>query len=160
MAIGAAGLMGIPVAENFNNPFAARNVRDFWNRWHITLSVYMRDVVFSPLSKFLVRLFGFARANHAIAVAIVVVFLLVGIWHGVGWNFAAYGAVHALGVVVNHYYTIGLKIWLGRDGFKAYNVNPWIRAGAISLTFCYCAASLLFFANTLAEIQGIFASLK
>ena len=58
MAIGAAGLIGIPVAENFDNPFAARNVKDFWNRWHITLSTYMRDVVFAPLSKFLVRLGG------------------------------------------------------------------------------------------------------
>ena len=47
-------LIGIPVPENFDNPFAARNVKDFWNRWHITLSAWMRDVVFSPLSKFLV----------------------------------------------------------------------------------------------------------
>ena len=85
MAIGAAGLIGIPVAENFNNPFAARNVKDFWNRWHITLSSYMRDVVFAPLSKNLVRAMGPAYANHAIALTITVVFLLVGVWHGVGW---------------------------------------------------------------------------
>ena len=57
IAIGGAGLMGIPVAENFANPFAARNMKDYWNRWHITLSLYMRDVVFSPLSKALVRSF-------------------------------------------------------------------------------------------------------
>jgi D-alanyl-lipoteichoic acid acyltransferase DltB (MBOAT superfamily) len=160
MAIGAAGLIGIPVAENFNNPFAARNVRDFWNRWHITLSQYMRDVVFAPLSKFLVRLTGPAFANHAIALTIVVVFLLVGIWHGAGWNFAAFGAAHALGVVVNHYYTIGLKKWLGRDGFKAYNLNPWIRAAAVALTFCYCAATLFLFANTFPEMKEIFSSMR
>ncbi|MEP6669620.1 MAG: MBOAT family O-acyltransferase [Chthoniobacter sp.] len=159
MAIGAAGLMGIPVTENFDIPFAARNVKDFWNRWHITLSAYMRDVVFNPLSKFLVRLFGPAQANHAIALAIVVVFLLVGIWHGVGWNYAAFGAAHALGVVVNHYYTIGLKKWLGRDGFRAYNANGWIRSAAVCVTFCYCAASLFLFANTFSEITAIFASL-
>jgi D-alanyl-lipoteichoic acid acyltransferase DltB (MBOAT superfamily) len=160
MAIGAAGLMGIPVVENFNNPFAARNVKDFWNRWHITLSLYMRDVVFSPLSKFLVRAFGPGRANHAIAVAIFLVFLLVGIWHGVGWNFAAYGAVHAIGVVTNHYYTIGLKKWLGRDGFKAYNANPWVHALAVVVTFCYCGGSLIFFANTFADLKGILAALR
>src|ERR1051325_10363803 len=51
IAIGSAGLMGISVAENFDTPFAARNIKDFWNRWHITLSHYMRDVLFSPLSK-------------------------------------------------------------------------------------------------------------
>jgi D-alanyl-lipoteichoic acid acyltransferase DltB (MBOAT superfamily) len=160
MAIGVAGLIGIPVAENFNDPFAARNVKDFWNRWHITLSLYMRDVVFSPLSKFLVRLTGVAYADHAIALTIVVVFLIVGVWHGVGWNFAAYGAAHALGVVVNHYYTIFLKKRLGRDGFKAYNANPWIHAAAISLTFCYCAATLFLFANTFPQMREIFSELR
>ena len=160
MAIGAAGLIGIPVAENFNNPFAARNVKDFWNRWHITLSTWMRDVVFAPLSKFLVRLTGPAFANHAIALTIVVVFLLVGIWHGAGWNFAAFGAAHALGVVANHYYTIGLKRWLGRDGFKAYNSNPWIHGIAVALTFCYCAASFFLFANTFPEMKEIIAAMR
>jgi D-alanyl-lipoteichoic acid acyltransferase DltB (MBOAT superfamily) len=160
MAIGAAALIGIPVPENFENPFAARNVRDFWNRWHITLSQYMRDVVFAPLSKFFARLLGPANINHAIALTIVVVFLLIGIWHGVGWNFAAYGAAHALGVVTNHYYTIFLKKRLGREGFKAYNENRWIHAVAVALTFCYCAASLFLFANTFPEMKEIFAALR
>jgi D-alanyl-lipoteichoic acid acyltransferase DltB (MBOAT superfamily) len=160
MAIGAAGLIGIPVPENFDNPFAARNVKDFWNRWHITLSQWMRDVVFAPLSKSLVRLAGPARADHAIALAIVIVFLLIGIWHGVGWNFAAYGAVHALGVVSNHYYTIFLKKKLGREGFKAYNENRFIHAVAIVLTFCYCGASLFFFANTFPGMKEILSVLK
>jgi D-alanyl-lipoteichoic acid acyltransferase DltB (MBOAT superfamily) len=160
MAIGAAGLIGIPVPENFENPFAARNVKDFWNRWHITLSIWMRDVVFSPLSKFLVGKFGIRRADHAIALAIAIVFLLVGIWHGAGWNFVAYGAAHALGVVANHYYTIFLKTKLGREGFKAYNENQWIRGVAIVLTFCYCAASLIFFANTFPQIREILSTLR
>ena len=160
MAIGAAGLMGIAVPENFNNPFAARNVKDFWNRWHITLSVWMRDVVFSPLSKFLVTKMGIKLADHAIALTITIVFLLVGIWHGCGWNFAVYGAAHALGVVTNHYYTIFLKKKLGREGFKAYNENHWIRAIAVVLTFCYCGASLIFFANTFPQIKEIFFILK
>jgi len=160
MAIGAAGLIGVPVAENFDNPFAARNVKDFWNRWHITLSHWMRDMVFAPLSKFLVRFTGPAFVNHAIALTIVVVFLLVGIWHGVGWNYAAFGAAHALGVVVNHYYTIGLKKWLGRDGFNAYNKNPWIHGVAVVLTFCYCAATMFLFANTFPEMKEIFSELR
>ena len=160
MAIGAAGLMGVPVPENFDNPFAARNVKDFWNRWHITLSVWMRDVVFSPLSKFLVTKMGIQLADHAIALTITIVFLLVGIWHGCGWNFAVYGAVHALGVVANHYYTIFLKKKLGREKFKAYNENKLIRAIAVVLTFCYCGASLIFFANTFPQIKEIFSVLR
>jgi len=160
MAIGAAALIGIPVPENFENPFAARNVKDFWNRWHITLSTWMRDVVFSPLSKYFVGKFGIKLADHAITLTIVIVFLLVGIWHGAGWNFLAFGAMHALGVVVNHYYTIFLKKRLGRDGFKAYNSNRSIHVLAVALTFCYCAASFIFFANTFSEIMRIFGELK
>jgi len=160
LAIGAAGLIGIPVPENFNNPFAARNVKDFWNRWHITLSSWMRDVVFSPLSKYFVHVLGVRLADHAIALTIAIVFLLVGVWHGVGWNFVAYGATHALGVVTNHYYTIFLKRKLGRERFKAYNENRWIHAAAVALTFCYCGASLIFFANTFPQIQNIFESLR
>jgi D-alanyl-lipoteichoic acid acyltransferase DltB (MBOAT superfamily) len=160
LAIGAAAFIGIPVPENFDNPFIARNVKEFWNRWHITLSGWMRDVVFSPLSKFLVRVLGASATNHAIAITIFVVFLLIGIWHGVGWNYAAYGAVHALALVVNHYYTLFLKRKLGRDGFKAYNENPWIRAVGTIMTFGYCAASMMFFANTFPQIQEIFSALR
>jgi D-alanyl-lipoteichoic acid acyltransferase DltB (MBOAT superfamily) len=160
MAIGAAALIGIPVLENFNNPFATRNLKEFWNCWHITLSQWMRDILFAPLSKFLVRVMGPARVNHAIALAIFVVFLLIGIWHGAGWHYAIFGVVQAIGVVANHYYTIGLKKWLGRGGFKAYNENRWIHAVAVVSTFCYFAASLLFFANSIAQIKHILRILR
>ena len=160
MAIGAAGLIGIPVLENFADPFGARNVKVFWNRWHITLSQYFRDVVFAPLSKYFVTLLGPLRINHAIALTIVVVFLLIGIWHGVGWNYAAFGAAHALGLVVNHYYTIGLKKSLGAAGFKAYNSNSWIHAAAVAATFCYCAATLFLFANTFPEMKEILSTIR
>lgn len=160
MAIGAAALIGIPVPENFDNPLIARNMKDFWNRWHITLSIWMRDVVFSPLSKFLVGKFGISLADHAIALTIAIVFLLVGVWHGAGWNFLAFGAAHALGVMTNHYYTILLKKRLGREGFKAYNANAWIHAVAVVLTFCYAAACLFLFANNVADMKTIFASFR
>ena len=160
MAIGAAGLMGIAVPENFENPFAARNVKDFWNRWHITLSVWMRDMVFSPLSKYLVGNFGIKLADHAIVLTILVTFLLIGIWHGVGWNYAAFGLAQALGVATVHYYTIFLKKRLGREGFKSYNENHWIRGAGITITFCYYAATLFMFANTFAEMKQIFLILK
>jgi D-alanyl-lipoteichoic acid acyltransferase DltB (MBOAT superfamily) len=160
MAIGAASLIGVPVPENFENPLAARNMREFWNRWHITLSAWMRDVVFSPLSKFLVRIMGISQANHAIALTIVFVFLLIGIWHGVGWNYALFGLAQALGVVTVHYYTLFLKKHLGREGFKAYTQNALVHAAAVCLTFCYYAATLFLFANTLPQMHKIFSLLK
>jgi len=160
MAIGCAGLMGISITENFDNPFAARNPRDLWNRWHISLSLWMRDYVFSPLSKTLVRIVGPQAANHAIAATIFVVFLLVGVWHGVGWNFVAYGAVHALGVTANHYYTIALKKRLGKERFAAYNNNRIIKAVAVTGTFIFAAASLFLFANDWNQIKNIFSNLR
>ena len=160
MAIGAAGLVGVPVPENFDSPLTARNVRIYWNRWHITLSQYMRDVVFAPLSKLLARLLGPAATNHAVALSILVVFLLLGVWHGVGWNYAAFGAAHGFGLVANHYYTLGLKRRLGLEGFKKYNSNPWIHAAAVTTTFCYCGACLFLFANTFPEMKAIISSMR
>jgi D-alanyl-lipoteichoic acid acyltransferase DltB (MBOAT superfamily) len=160
MAIGAAGLIGIPVPENFQDPFAARNMREFWNRWHITLSQWMRDVVFSPLSKYLARVMGPSQVNQAVAVTIFVVFLLIGIWHGAGWNYAVFGLLQGVGVVTTHYYTIGLKKWLGRDGFKAYNSNRWIQAIAVVITFCFFSATLFFFANSPKDIKEIISALN
>jgi D-alanyl-lipoteichoic acid acyltransferase DltB (MBOAT superfamily) len=160
MAIGAAALIGIPVPENFEDPFAARNMREFWNRWHITLSQWMRDIGFAPLSKYFVRVMGPVKANHAVALAVAVVFFLIGVWHGVGWNYALFGLAQSLGVVTVHYYTIFLKNRLGRDKFKAYNENPWIRAGAVTVTFCYYAATLFLFANTVPQMKEIFAALR
>jgi len=160
MAIGCAGLIGIPVIENFNNPFAARNMREFWNRWHISLSQYMRDVCFSPLSKYFARLFGPNHTNHAIALTIMIVFLLIGIWHGTGWNYVAFGFLNGVGVITTHYYTIGLKKWLGRDGFKAYNSNGWIYAISATITFFYFSATLFFFANSPADMEKIISVLR
>ena len=160
IAIGGAGLMGIRVAENFADPFAARNVKDFWNRWHITLSLYMRDIVFSPLSKFLVRSTGPKYANHAIALTIAVVFVLVGIWHGAGGHYLAFGLAHALAVVANHYYTIGLKKWLSREAFIAYQKSRLIKWIAISMTFCYISASFFLFANTFEDMRIILRNIR
>jgi D-alanyl-lipoteichoic acid acyltransferase DltB (MBOAT superfamily) len=160
IAIGGAGLMGIPVAENFASPFAARNLKDFWNRWHITLSQYMRDVVFTPLSKTLVRVFGPARANHAIALTIFVVFLLIGVWHGVRWHYVAFGVAQGLGVSANHYYTIALKKWLGKQGFAAYNRSRAIHAAAVTFTFVYVAASMFLFANDGSAVRAFAPMLR
>jgi D-alanyl-lipoteichoic acid acyltransferase DltB (MBOAT superfamily) len=160
IAIGGAGLMRFAVAENFANPFAARNVGEFWNRWHITLSQFMREVVFSPLSKALVQAFGPAQANHAIALAILVVFLLVGVWHGAGWNYLMFGVAHALGVGANHYYTIGLKKWLKKETYAAYNRSRTIHAMAVTLTFIYVTFSYFAFANDWDAMKNIFSMFR
>ncbi len=147
IAIGLAALVGIRVKENFNNPFAAKNVKDFWNRWHITLSEYTRDVIFAPLSKSLIKKLGVKYTNSCIALTILVVFVVIGIWHGVGWQFVIFGVIHAVGVIANHYYTVFMKRRLGKERYKAYNENRLVNAAAVVLTFGYVAASFIVFAN-------------
>ena len=159
LAIGAAGLLGLGVDENFDQPLAARNVKEFWNRWHITLSTWMRDVLFTPLSKAGVRLVGPRYANHAIALAIVVVFLTVGVWHGIGWGFLLFGALHAAGVVANHYYGLLLKQLLGKRRLRAYLDSRLVHAAAVATTQLYVAATFFFFANDAASVAKIMAAL-
>jgi D-alanyl-lipoteichoic acid acyltransferase DltB (MBOAT superfamily) len=155
MAIGVSGLLGIEVAENFDRPFMARNFQEFWTRWHITLSTWIRDLVFTPLSKSLIRRFGPKSANHMIAASILVSFLIVGIWHGKGMNFLMFGALQGIGLVTVHYYTAWLKRRLGRDGFAAYRKNKFIRAVATVMTFTYFSFTLFFFANTWEQMHMI-----
>ena len=148
MAIGLAALLGIRVKENFDNPFAARNVKEFWNRWHITLSEYTRDVIFTPVTKGMVKKLGVRYTNLSISVAVLCVFLVIGVWHGVGIFFVIFGLIHAVGVISNHYYTVWLKRVLGKERYKAYNENRLVNAVAIALTFFYVATSFAAFANS------------
>lgn len=160
MAIGTAGLLGIRVIENFDRPFQARNPQDFWNRWHISLSLYLRDMIFSPLSKALIRRFGPASTPHTVAVAAFAVFLAMGLWHGIAWNFLIHGILQGCGVVACHYYTIFLKKRLGKQGYIAYQKDWRFRWAATGGTFVFAAASLFFFANSLSREAEIFHLLR
>jgi D-alanyl-lipoteichoic acid acyltransferase DltB (MBOAT superfamily) len=155
MVIGVSGLLGIEVAENFDRPFLARNFQEFWTRWHITLSTWIRDLVFTPLSKSLMRRFGPKSANHVIAASIVISFLAVGVWHGKGLNFLVFGALQGLGLVSVHYYTVWLKKKLGRERFGAYRKNKVILTVSTLMTFAYFSLTLFFFANTWEEMRMI-----
>ena len=160
MAVGTAGLIGIRIDENFNAPFRSRNIQEFWTRWHITLSSYMRDTVFSPLSKVLIRQFGSHATPHAIAISSFAVFVAIGAWHGLAWNFLIFGALHGLGIVSYHYYTIWLKKRLGKLGYSAYINNRLVRAAAISVTFLFVAGTEFFFANSLDAARAIMKILR
>ncbi|MBI1860730.1 MAG: hypothetical protein HYR96_07425 [Deltaproteobacteria bacterium] len=154
IAIGTAGLLGIRVKENFNQPFAARNIKDFWNRQHITLSEYMQTIVFLPLTKTLIHRLGPQSAHWAIILGITVVFSLIGLWHGLGWNFFLFGLTHAAGVTFNYLYGLGLKS-LPRERLRAYQRSRTVHAVAVLLTFLFVSATFLLFANSLAEIDRI-----
>jgi len=92
IAIGSAKIMGYDLMENFRRPFAARTLREFWQRWHISLTRWMMDYLYLPLSK---KLSG--RSGRAMATCIV--FLIVGLWHGAAWNFVLFGICVGLALV-------------------------------------------------------------
>ena len=92
MAIGLGRLFSIELPVNFREPYLSRNPREFWQRWHITLSYWLRDYVY-------IRMGG----RESYVRNILVVFALVGLWHGAGWNFVAWGIYHAVLVIGYHF---------------------------------------------------------
>jgi D-alanyl-lipoteichoic acid acyltransferase DltB (MBOAT superfamily) len=158
MVVATAACCGIEIQENFDAPFTARNLQDFWKRWHMTLGIYLRDLVFSPLSKFIATKQGGRNIQHAVAISIFCVFLVIGVWHGVGWNFALYGAVHGVGVVTVHYYTQFLRKKLSRKAYQDYMANRFIKGAGIVLTQSFAALSLILFANPLPAVGRLLHS--
>jgi D-alanyl-lipoteichoic acid acyltransferase DltB (MBOAT superfamily) len=91
MAIGVGKLLGFSITRNFNNPFFALNVADFWRRWHMSLTSWITDYVFTPLS------FQFRRWGKAgMILAIIINMVVVGLWHGANWTFVVFGLYHGL----------------------------------------------------------------
>lgn len=102
MAIGLGRMLGFNLPENFNHPYVARSVTDFWRRWHISLSGWLRDYLFMPLSLRFRRM-----GKPGVFFALMITFTLCGMWHGAGWNFVIWGAVHG--------FFLGMEQWfLGR----------------------------------------------
>lgn len=89
MAIGLSKLLGFKITPNFNFPFFARNIADFWRRWHISLTTWLTEYVFTPLS---ITFRDLGKAG--VSLAIIINFTLVGIWHGANWTYVAFGFMH------------------------------------------------------------------
>lgn len=98
IAIGVAGLFGVTLPENFANPYVQPNITRFWQAWHITLSSWLRDYIFFPLSRTLLGRFGRRFSAPIMAVAHLVTMIIAGLWHGFGTGFIAWGAWHGIGL--------------------------------------------------------------
>jgi D-alanyl-lipoteichoic acid acyltransferase DltB (MBOAT superfamily) len=95
IAIGTALLLGFRFPDNFNAPYTAVSIRDFWRRWHMTLSSWLRDYLYIPLG-------GNRKGRVRTYVNLMVTFLLAGLWHGAGWTFIFWGGLHGLGLTGEH----------------------------------------------------------
>jgi alginate O-acetyltransferase complex protein AlgI len=155
--IGAAGLLGFRLPENFNRPWLARNVLDFWDRWHITLTHWIRDYVFMTSYKTAATRFPRAARYWSYALLFVALFL-AGVWHGTTSGFVMFGVLNGLGAAVTRAYGDLLRATLGRKGVDAYLRNPVMRLVAVVTTLHYVCLSQLFFSSDFETAIKILAS--
>ena len=106
MAIGIAKMLGFDLPANFNSPYRAGTVTDFWRRWHLSLTSFLREYIYFPLG-------GSRRGKLRTYVNIMVVYLVSGLWHGASWTFVLWGVFHGLFQVLERMLgKLYRKVWL------------------------------------------------
>ena len=121
MAVGSSNILGIQTPMNFNKPFLSIDIKDFWTRWHITLSIWLRDFVFSRVLMQVIRKKWFKNRLHNAAYAYMVNMLVMGFWHGISVSYIAYGFYH--GVLMS-----GFEIYQKKSTFyKKHKNKTWYK---------------------------------
>ena len=151
ISIGAALLFGIAAPENFEAPFSAASPSEYWRRWHITLTLWLTDYVFTPL-----RMATRGLGKFGLVVSLTINMVLIGLWHGFQWSFAVFGLVHAL--------YLSVDALTSGDRRRYYKRYPWAGrlAGKIGpvLTFNLVAVAFVCFrARTIGDIVFVFQHL-
>jgi alginate O-acetyltransferase complex protein AlgI len=152
MAVGSARVLGYELMENFDRPYWATSVTDFWRRWHISLSTWFRDYVYIPL--------GGGRVSPGRRVFnVAVVFLLSGLWHGANWTFIAWGAFHGLLLIAT---AAIAKLWKQHSGaLDNFASLRWLGRGCgIVLTFhLVCFGWVMFRADSMPHVGELLSRL-
>jgi D-alanyl-lipoteichoic acid acyltransferase DltB (MBOAT superfamily) len=146
IAIGAAALFGFKIPENFNRPYKSTDLTQFWRRWHISLSTWLRDYLYIPL--------GGNRGGKWLTMRnVMITMILGGIWHGASWRFALWGAVHGVGLCMT-------RVFWWYTGGEPKN-PPWWRIGITwFITFMSVMLARIFFrADTMEQAYRVFAHL-
>jgi alginate O-acetyltransferase complex protein AlgI len=153
--IGAARLFRLRLPENFDRPFSSVNFIEFWNRWHITLSHWLKSYVFSPLLLHLMRKSPSRELHPYLGVlALLATFFLVGAWHGQTTEFLFFGLLQGGGVAGNRLYQLVMTSRLTPKGYRKLCANALYRALARGLTFTWFTFTLLWFWSSWHELAG------
>jgi Predicted membrane protein involved in D-alanine export len=154
LAIGVAMMLGFKVPENFNLPYLAGDIAEFWKRWHISLSSILKEYIFLPLVRWVSKHFTWAPRLAGTVFGYLTTFLICGLWHGNGLNFAIWGLWHGLGLSIH-------KLW-GQTAWsrKLQQINSKtgrfaLTAVSIGVTFCYVSFGWLFFNYSVDQIREI-----
>jgi len=115
MALGIARMFGIRLPLNFNSPYKATSIIDFWRRWHITLSRFLRNYLYIPLG-------GSRKGKVRRHINLMITMILGGLWHGAGWTFVLWGALHGLYLMINHGWR---AVFIGRGKTKVGSFFAW-----------------------------------
>ncbi len=146
VVIGVGSLLGVRPPENFDKPFLARNISDFWLRQHRSLTLWLTDYVFSPLYKWaLTSESVLARPAVAVNVSLVATMVVSGLWHGTTLAFLFFGLAHAAFLVVYHNWNTFLTHRFGKKRVRVWRQNGLVHAGGIILTFHATALAFVFF---------------
>ena len=154
-ALAISNLMGIRSPINFNKPFLSRDLKEFWNRWHMSLSFWFRDFVFMRMVLLMTRKKLFKNRNVTSSVAYILNMLLMGFWHGITWFYIAYGLFHGIGLVMNDAW-VRKKKTLNKERKKAGRAplpeNRWVQLLGMVITFHVVMISFLIFSGFLNDL--------
>ena len=163
MAIGLGLLFGISLPLNFNSPFKSSNISIFWRNWHMTLSGFVRNYIFVPLSFSLSKFVVNSNLNSlnlfviSVVVPIFFSYFMIGVWHGAGWNFILFGLLHGFFLLVQISWKNFLNIFLNYNEIKKKKIYRFI---CQLLTFlCVIGAFVLFRAENLETAKNIYYSM-
>ena len=129
IAIGSAKLLGINLSTNFSSPYYSASIKEFWSRWHISLSSWFRDYLYIPLG-------GNRCTNLRRSINLFITFLISGLWHGASWTFVVWGGIHGLGQIIENY----LNCFIRR--VKPYRI---VRILSVIIVFTFCNLAWVFF---------------
>jgi D-alanyl-lipoteichoic acid acyltransferase DltB (MBOAT superfamily) len=161
IVIALARLMRVRLPENFDRPFSASSFLDFWNRWHITLSTWLKTYVYNPLLLALMRRVSSVALQPSLGVlCFFVTFFLVGIWHGRTSEFIVFGVLQGGGISINKIWQLGLARALGRKGYKDLAKNPLYIDFGRGLTFSWFAFTLFWFWANWKQIHTVFSAIS
>jgi len=156
IVIGLARLMRVRLPENFDRPFSASSALEFWNRWHITLSNWLKTYVYNPLMVVLMRRVSSIALQPFLGVlCFFVTFFLIGVWHGRTSEFVFFGLLTGAGVSINKLWQLELTRMIGRKGYRGLADHPLYRALGRGLNFVWFSFTLLWFWSNWAEINKL-----
>ncbi|MEG0830204.1 MAG: D-alanyl-lipoteichoic acid biosynthesis protein DltB [Anaerovoracaceae bacterium] len=125
MAIGASYILGIKVPDNFNKPFISIDIKDFWNRWHMTLSFWFRDFLFSRFMMLSIKGKWFSSRLTGASIGFIVNMFIMGVWHGLGACYILYGIYHGVLLALTEVYQKKSKFYKAHKKQKWYRIISW-----------------------------------